>query len=305
MSIDLRKVEYPYYHYFVSEDEIREIFDALKEYKPILMKSTKRNNLFMMKIDYTRDEKFLRLTDYFSEPCRVKCNRKDTVSAFEFYQNNKKEIIKELGNKVDYQTIDRHMYKLFRNFCSNFPLMISIQVLRYFKPKTWLDPSAGWGDRLVSAIAYGCQYTATDPNECMHKYYQQIIDTLGDGDTKKYQVIESGFEDFKSRRRFDLVFTSPPFFDLEEYSDDETQSVIKYPTLAGWIDGFIKELCMNSIKHCKIEGHIAFYVNNAKGIRYVHKVKDFMYDTRVKFLGTISWQQGSYPKEILIWKRIN
>ena len=305
MTVNIRKVEYPYYHLFISENELKKDFERLKRYRPYFIKSKKYGVIFMIKINYEKDEKLLRITDYFSEECRIKCNRKDTISLYQFYQDNKESILEDLGNKVTHKDFDSYLYPRFKNFCSNFPVTISLQVLRYFKPKTWLDPSAGWGDRLVSAIAYGCEYVGTDPNSCMHPYYKSIIDTLGDGNYDKYQLIESPFEEFSTRRKFDMVFTSPPFFDLEEYSQEETQSVVKYPSLEMWIENFVKDLCMNSIKYCKKGGHIAFYVNNAKGINYVSRLKNYMKDKRISFLGTIRWLQGSYPKEILIWKKVN
>ena len=41
---------------------------------------------------------------------------------------------------------------------------------------------------------------------------------------------------------FDLVLTSPPFFDLEIYVSNNTvdrQSCTDYPTFVGWLEGFL------------------------------------------------------------------
>ena len=49
----------------------------------------------------------------------------------------------------------------------------------------------------------------------------------------------------------DLCFTSPPYFDTEKYSDEETQSFKKYPTKDEWVNGFLQktiENCYNGLK---------------------------------------------------------
>ena len=38
-----------------------------------------------------------------------------------------------------------------------------------------------------------------------------------------------GSENFVEKNNFDLCFTSPPYFDLERYSGEATQSYLKYP----------------------------------------------------------------------------
>ena len=45
---------------------------------------------------------------------------------------------------------------------------------------------------------------------------------------------------------FNLSFTSPPYFDTERYSEDESQSYKKFPTYAGWVKGFYQETINNT-----------------------------------------------------------
>ena len=49
-----------------------------------------------------------------------------------------------------------------------------------------------------------------------------IVHLLEDFDYSKY-------DDY-----FDLVFTSPPYFNVERYSHDDTQSWIRYKDIDGW-----------------------------------------------------------------------
>jgi hypothetical protein len=49
---------------------------------------------------------------------------------------------------------------------------------------------------------------------------------------------EKGFQ--KYRGKVDLVFTSPPYFAAEGYSDDPNQSHIKFPEYDNWRKGFLR-----------------------------------------------------------------
>lgn len=53
---------------------------------------------------------------------------------------------------------------------------------------------------------------------------------------------------------FDLYFTSPPYFNTEQYSDDESQSYKKFPTYKGWIDGFYRQTIYNACDVLKKDG---------------------------------------------------
>ncbi len=60
----------------------------------------------------------------------------------------------------------------------------------------------------------------------------------------RYEVRYFPFEEgpIGKDETFDLVLTSPPFFDLEIYVSDrgeDRQSSSDYPTFQGWLDGFL------------------------------------------------------------------
>ena len=54
-----------------------------------------------------------------------------------------------------------------------------------------LDPSAGWGDRMITAIACGdlvAEYHGYDPNADLKEAYQEIIDRLDTYKKCKYYI---------------------------------------------------------------------------------------------------------------------
>ena len=152
----------------------------------------------------------------------------------EYYQKNK--------NKYQNDTIINLREKLFleTRFCNNFRVSIVLTILTVFKVKKYLDISAGWGDRLLASILYKVKlYCGVDPNKDLHKYYKQIINNFATN-KKNFILIEDGFETaILPDTKFDLVFSSPPFFDLEKYSNYDNDSLTKYKTEQNWCDNFL------------------------------------------------------------------
>ena len=85
-----------------------------------------------------------------------------------------------------------------------------------------------------------------------------------------------GSEDFKGKdfekydNYFDLYFTSPPYFDTERYSDDETQSYIKFPTYSGWVKGFYRETIYNACRALKNDG--VFVINIFEKVQNIKEI---------------------------------
>ncbi len=166
--------------------------------------------------------------------------------------------------------------KIDKATCSNFPISFLGSILSTLEQidqnystetgkaaKRWkiLDPSAGWGDRLASAIALGTQrvqyYAGIDPSSPMKEVYPQIQEKMSalvreaSPGIKLPQtgVIQSGsenilletseatavdqffrFEELEDSKKIvflgeasrpNLIFTSPPYFDAEKYGAGE------------------------------------------------------------------------------------
>ena len=89
-----------------------------------------------------------------------------------------------------------------------------------------LDFSAGWGDRLIGALSCPVRsYTATDPNVSLKEGHGKIIEELGaqkklgkiSPDLSLYRIIYEPFQtaNLPSEPSFDIIFSSPPYFNFE------------------------------------------------------------------------------------------
>ena len=317
-----KTLEYPYYKNQITKTRLLNDFNLLKQYQPNYLKYNPinrrlnkfQNRLVIFKENYNKNNDLYHITDYFSQFCRVKClnNLKEKDTPYEYFLKNKDDIyvklmkIKEneklkenLNPKISYLDLSEYLYENV-NQCTNFKTTVIFSILKLLKPTRFLDPSAGWGDRLIAAIAYGCSYTGVDPSNCMNQYYHEIINQLAtkkEKDKNQYQIIQDGFENVVIEpESYDLVFTSPPFFDFELYENDKSQSVEKFNTLEKWLNGFLFPLIEKSYQALILKGYFGIYISDYTGISFTGRMFKYIQNT-VKGL--------RYQGDIHFWDETN
>lgn len=138
--------------------------------------------------------------------------------------------------------------------CSNFRPGLAMHVYRRFGVSGGLvvDPCTGYGGRLTGWIAsrLGGRYVGVDPHTETHDANVRLADALAPPES--VVLINSPFEDVDlsaagvADGTADFVFTSPPYFMKERYSDQVTQSFRRYPGIDAWTDGFLRPLMRKS-----------------------------------------------------------
>jgi hypothetical protein len=104
-----------------------------------------------------------------------------------------------------------------------------------------LDPSSGWGDRLLGAAAAGIKkYIGFDPNPRLADCYKEMIDKFTTSD-QDFSVRTEPFKWDSDIGKVNVALTSPPYFNYEEYVlpggiGEEEQSIGKYPKYEDWKD---------------------------------------------------------------------
>ena len=152
--------------------------------------------------------------------------------------------------------------------CSNFRPGFAAALYREFGEigGTVLDPCTGYGGRLVGWIAskLGGKYIGVDPSTKTHKANLRLADALGRSEEVSLSCVP--FEDWNPadlRGRVGFAFTSPPYFSRERYSDEDTQSWVRYPGFDDWITGFLRPLMTGTFASLAAGGRFALNVADA------------------------------------------
>jgi DNA modification methylase len=131
--------------------------------------------------------------------------------------------------------------------------------------------SAGYGGRLLGATACRrvSRYIGTDPCAKTMDGLLEMRDELvpmaklQGMRTLEVELHRVGSEDFVPQSgSLDLCFTSPPYFDNERYSDEATQSYIKFPTKERWMNGFMRQTLANCHMGLKPHGRLVINIAN-------------------------------------------
>jgi DNA modification methylase len=123
-------------------------------------------------------------------------------------------------------------------------------------------------------------------------------------------MVNDGFESFQTQSNYDLVLTSPPYYNLEIYEDESSkgQSIYKR-TLDQWFDDFLIPSLDKAVEALRDGGFMVININNIKGqpdfvirmVQTVSKRKD------VEYLGNLPQWSGVAKKSgqpIWIWRKI-
>jgi hypothetical protein len=156
--------------------------------------------------------------------------------------------------KVDKSTL-RTAISLRKYICSQFKPNVAKVIYDRHKCKNVLDFSAGWGDRLAGFYAsdYGELFVGIDPRKENHPIYEeqakfyQKHSTFFENDKRHELICEPAEEADLSKYEgmMDIVFTSPPYFNVERYSHDDTQSWVRYKNIELWNKNFLHKAINN------------------------------------------------------------
>lgn len=201
-----------------------------------------------------------------------KCDAK--MSMMEGFRDEKvlrRAIKKSLTYDGSILYLRRWLYLVGCGACSNFrpTAAKAIYELNAGKGAKIYDYAAGYGGRLLGAWSSGnvSEYVAVDPNTETFNNANKIIKMLDSKyKTSDLKIHCIGSEDFKVssyphyKSYFDIAFSSPQYFNTEIYSDEPTQSCIKFSTYKDWVNGFFRTTIHNAIDVLKPEGVFAINI---------------------------------------------
>jgi len=273
------------------------------------------------------------LVDFFSEPARMAAVRSgEGESPLRLWRTAavaQKAVDKAVARWQELSDFSlRHgLYGVVAG-CNLFRCHLARSLIALLGGTRVLDPCAGWGDRLLGAMGSPAvvRYVGFDPNPALVPAHGDMIRAFGAAAGGSYCVIPepfergavppppgalgSGTEEGAGTGTlvadFDLVLTSPPYFDLEVYEapcdasalvrpahagaavaeggaevavaspaaaatalPSSLQSIASYPTLPQWLEQWYFPMMDKAWAQLRPGGHMAIYINDHAGTESV------------------------------------
>lgn len=228
------------------------------------------------------------MLNYFFKECIYNCTntrgKKTPIQALECdediewilnYVNSKPNFYKG----TDTQNIESFFRNGGRLACkvANFPAKEARDIYFRYYPNAigdsdtqlvCLDTSSGFGSRMSSVLLSGHTYIGFDPNKQLHKKLFECAKWYKDNgfinDNQHCRLICKGSETFIEDLvdSVDIAFTSPPYFNLETYSDDNSASTQNYDNYNNWLLNFVRPTIENTYKYLKVGGYAMINIKN-------------------------------------------
>jgi hypothetical protein len=215
--------------------------------------------------------------------------------------------LEQVLTKVDIQSI-RMATTLRKYVASQFKPSIAKGFYDYFKSVNVLDFSAGWGDRLAGFYCGETtrHYVGIDPNTLNHPNYKRQVEFYNKHQTffeeeKKVDLICSPAEDVdysSYENYFDTIFTSPPYFNVEKYSTEDTQSYLRYQDINSWNKNFLQKTIGKIIPTLKYGGILAVNIadvynpksKNKEYYQICNPMNDYIKSQGLEYYGCIGME---------------
>lgn len=128
----------------------------------------------------------------------------------------------------------------------NFKPMNAKAIWEYICPTMWgnvLDFSSGYGGRMIGAMTSNMRYhyTGIDPNTKTYNGLDSLGLLINQVVGTDYQMNHTVSEEFSPEQgKYDAAFSSPPYFNLETYCEEETQCMNRCKDLDAWFQGYVE-----------------------------------------------------------------
>jgi hypothetical protein len=169
----------------------------------------------------------------------------------------------------------------------------AMYVYKKYRATSVLDPTAGWGGRMLGAWASGIAYTGFDTNSQLIGPYSQMMTKLAT-DNLKMNFDSCLNADF-SQIDYDCVLTSPPYLNIELYP-----GMTPFASDIAYYRGFLIPLINKCRLHIKRGGKVCI---NISPNMYKILIKEFNYEVAKESLALL--QQKVHGKDkgdrIYVW----
>jgi len=290
-SVTIKDIET---HKHVSDKELNDDLDSL------------RANVFSKSPNSFYGNRFLY---HFQMKNLLRCRRENAKTLYDLSDDEWEKLISDTRKRNrGGRTAAGNVYECFRVNRGSV-VMFKSSTAKYMYQKygatSVLDPTAGWGGRMLGAWACDINYTGIDTNVNMKEAYKEMKTFLEKKDSSNLLGSQSKLNmlwqscldvDF-SKINYDFVLTSPPYINMEVY-----EHMTLWENNESFYRDFFLPLWEKCVTHIKKDGHVCFNVSPkmyADALSYGLKECDIEED--------LSQQLGSQKKKqqdkIYIWKQ--
>jgi hypothetical protein len=240
--------------------------------------------------------------------CKTRKGRATTPSAVDTF-NDDRFFLKCLHSTIEVRgdvscsplVLSSELRFVQGSWIQNFQPLVAAALYRRFGGTggTVYDSSAGWGGRMLGAWAAGvARYIACEPSTLTFRGLQEMARLLRAYDesgcsppdtptaaaaaaaaaagvlaTRPRLVVElhaEGSEDFRPAPcSVHMALTSPPYFNLELYADEPTQSHVRFPDPHLWRDGFLRPTVEHTFAALVPGGVMCINVSNSEVLSHL------------------------------------
>ena len=283
-------------HKTLSNDELLKDLDNLRK----LNVSKNGNNFYGNPFLYHHQLKNL-----------LKCRRKDGKTIYDiFIDPEKRTALIENTKKRNRggKTAAGNVFECFRINLGSI-VMFKSTTAKYIYKKYGatdvLDPTAGWGGRMLGAWSLGINYTGIDTNIEMFQAYDKMINHLKsesnplvDRDLKLSMIWGNCLDVDFSKIDYDFVLTSPPYINMEIY-----EHMKEWDTDESFYVSFFIPLWHKCITHIRDNGKVCFNISPKMyedAVKFGLPICDIEEDLKQQ----LGQQSGKKKQDkIYIWKK--
>ena len=151
---------------------------------------------------------------------------------------------------------------------TNFKAQNAKAIAEHLCPVLWgnvYDYSCGYGGRLlgIGSSNFKYKYIGVEPNTETVNYLNYLNDIIDEATGVRGTIIQSVSEQYQPDD-IDLAFSSPPYFNLEKYSNEETQCMVQFKTEDEWFEGYVAPTMENIKRSLNDDGIFATNIADYK-----------------------------------------
>lgn len=162
------------------------------------------------------------------------------------------KLVLDMGRDVTPTELRNKLELIGGNVATNFHPMKAQAIYEKYCPVNGIiyDFACGFGGRMLGALTSKNNYRYFGVEPCVETYTH--LNELGahienvTNTKNRFKVSCCGSENYCPVENFaDFAFSSPPYFNLEIYSDEDTQCYNKFCTLDSWFEGYVQPTIKN------------------------------------------------------------